>query len=122
MSHRILLVDDAIVIRYLLARILKAGGYQIAGEASNGYEAFEQYKKLQPDLVTMDITMPEMSGIEAIRAIKNYDPEAKIIVCSALGQQAFIDEALEAGAANYILKPFQQKQVLDVVSAVLAER
>ena len=121
MSHRILLVDDAKIIRFMLTRILTAEGYQIAGEASNGFEAIEEYKRLQPDLVTMDITMPEMSGIEAVRAIKAYDPEAKIIICSALGQKALIEEALEAGAENYIIKPFEPKQVLAVISTALAK-
>ncbi|NLW55929.1 MAG: response regulator [Firmicutes bacterium] len=122
MSHQILLVDDAQIIRLMLTRILAAGGYQIAGEAANGYEAIAQYKKLHPDLVTMDITMPDMSGIEAVRAIKEYDPEAKIIICSALGHKFLIQEAIEAGADNFITKPFQPEQVLAVVSAALAQK
>jgi two-component system chemotaxis response regulator CheY len=113
MSYRILLVDDAQVIRVMLTKILKAAGYEIAGEASNGLEAVEKYKDLNPDLVTMDITMPTMSGIEAVREIRKYDPEAKIIMCSAIGQKSMVIEAIEAGARNYIIK------VINVISAVL---
>ena len=119
MSYRILLVDDAQVIRVMLTKILIAAGYEIAGEASNGLEAVEKYKKLNPDLVTMDITMPTMSGIEAVREIKKYDPEAKIIMCSAIGQKSMVIEAIEAGARNYIIKPFEPQKVINVISAVL---
>jgi two-component system chemotaxis response regulator CheY len=119
MSYRILLVDDAQVIRVMLTKILKAAGYEIAGEASNGLEAVEKYKDLNPDLVTMDITMPTMSGIEAVREIRKYDPEAKIIMCSAIGQKSMVIEAIEAGARNYIIKPFEPQKVINVISAVL---
>ena len=119
MSYRILLVDDAQVIRVMLNEILKAAGYEIAGEASNGLEAVEKYKDLNPDLVTMDITMPTMSGIEAVREIRKYDPEAKIIMCSAIGQKSMVIEAIEAGARNYIIKPFEPQKVINVISAVL---
>ena len=122
MSYRILLVDDAQIIRFMLTRILTAGGYEIAGEATNGHEAVEKYKQLQPDLVTMDITMPEMSGIEAVRAIIKYDPKAKIIMCSALGQKNLIMEAIQAGACNFLIKPFQSDKVLAVVSSALSKK
>jgi two-component system chemotaxis response regulator CheY len=103
----------------MLTKILKAAGYEIAGEASNGLEAVEKYKDLNPDLVTMDITMPTMSGIEAVREIRKYDPEAKIIMCSAIGQKSMVIEAIEAGARNYIIKPFEPQKVINVISAVL---
>ena len=119
MNYRILLVDDAIVIRLMLTRILTSAGYKIAGEAGDGQEAVEKYKELKPDLVTMDITMPNMSGIDAVRAIKAYDPEARIIICSAIGQKSMILEAIKAGARNYIIKPFEREKVLAIVAAAL---
>lgn len=119
MKHRILLVDDAKVIRLMLTRILRTAGYEIADEASDGWEGVEKYKELKPDLVTMDITMPTMSGIAAVRAIKEYDPEARIIICSAMGQQSLVDEALKAGACNFIIKPFEPQKVLSAVAAAL---
>lgn len=119
MNQRILLVDDAKVIRLMLTRILTSAGYQIIGEAGDGQEAVEKYKELKPDLVTMDITMPKMSGIDALRAIKAYDPQARIIMCSAMGQKSMVVEAIKAGARNYIIKPFDQEKVLAVVAAAL---
>ncbi|HHT47994.1 MAG TPA: response regulator [Firmicutes bacterium] len=119
MNYRILLVDDAKVIRLMLTRILTSVGYEIAGEAGDGQEAVEKYKQLQPDLVTMDITMPKMSGIEAVRAIKAFDREARIIMCSAVGQKSMILEAIQAGALNYITKPFDREKVLTVVTVAL---
>lgn len=119
MNYRILLVDDAQVIRLMLSKILKTGGYEIAGEASNGLEAVEKYKELQPDLVTMDITMPQMSGIDAVRKIKEYDPQARIIMCSAMGQKSLVIEAIEAGARNFLIKPFDPQKVLKIVAAAL---
>lgn len=119
MSYRIMLVDDAQVTRLMLTRILRAGGYEIAGEASNGMEAVDLYRKINPDLVMMDITMPTMSGIEAVRKIREYDSEAKVVMCSAIGQKSMVIEAIEAGARNYILKPFEPQKVLDVVSSIL---
>ncbi|NLY90596.1 MAG: response regulator [Firmicutes bacterium] len=119
MSRRILLVDDAIVIRLMLTKILTSAGYIIAGEAGDGLEAVEKYKKLKPDLVTMDITMPKMSGIDAVRAIKAYDPEARIVICSAMGQQSMVIEAINAGASTYITKPFNRGKVLAAVETAL---
>ena len=119
MGHRILLVDDSLVIRLILTRILKPAGYEIVGEAGNGEEALAKYKELQPDLVTMDLTMPEMTGIEALKAIMEYDRGAKVVVVSALGQKSLVIEAIEAGALNYITKPFTPQKVLSVVEAAL---
>lgn len=120
MGHRILLVDDSLVIRLILTRILKPAGYKILGEAGDGQEALAKYKELQPDLVIMDLTMPLMMGIEAVQAIRDYDPEARIVMCSALGQKSLILEAMEAGALDYITKPFTPQKVLSVVKAALS--
>lgn len=119
MSARVLLVDDAQVVRLMLKRIFTEAGYEIAGEAVSGAQAVERYRELMPDLVMMDITMPEMKGIEAVKEIITLDPNAKIIMCSSIGSKAKVIEAVEAGAKNYILKPFEAQKVLDVVAAVL---
>ncbi|MBC7319030.1 response regulator [bacterium] len=119
MSKRILIVDDAAFMRMMLKNILTQNGYEIAGEASNGLEAVTLYKELKPDLVTMDITMPEMDGITAVKEIKKIDPEAKIIMCSAMGQQAMVIESIQAGAKDFVVKPFQPDRVLEAVKKVL---
>jgi two-component system chemotaxis response regulator CheY len=119
MSKKILIVDDAAFMRMMLKNILSQNGYEIAGEASNGVEAVALYKELKPDLVTMDITMPEMDGITAVKEIKKIDPEAKIIMCSAMGQQAMVIESIQAGAKDFIVKPFQPDRVLEAVRKVL---
>lgn len=115
----ILVVDDAAFMRMMIKDILIKGGYQIIGEAANGIEAIEQYNKLKPDLVTMDITMPEMEGIEALKQIKQADPKAKVIMCSAMGQQGMVVQAIQAGAKDFIVKPFQPDRVLDAVRKAL---
>ncbi|HHU92561.1 MAG TPA: response regulator [Halanaerobiaceae bacterium] len=111
---RVLIVDDAAFMRLNLKNILK-DNYEIAGEAENGQEAVEMYQELKPDFVTMDITMPIMDGLEAIKAIKDFDPEANIIVCSAMGQQKMIIKAIEAGAKDFIVKPFKEQRVLEAI-------
>lgn len=116
----VLVVDDAKFMRLTLARILEKAGHQIAGEAENGKEAVELYRRLRPELIVMDITMPVMNGIEAVRAIKEIDPGAKIIICSALGQQRMVVEAIEAGASDFIVKPFEENRVLEAVARLLA--
>ena len=115
----ILVVDDAAFMRLMLKDILSQNGYAVVAEAKNGVEAIEMYRKLKVDLVTMDITMPEMDGITAIRQIKNFDPTARIIVCSAMGQQAMVLEAIQSGARDFIVKPFQAERVLDAVKKAL---
>jgi two-component system chemotaxis response regulator CheY len=109
-----MIVDDAAFMRLNLRNILK-DEYDIVGEAKNGKEAVEMYQELKPDIVTMDITMPVMDGLEAIRAIKDIDPDAQIIVCSAMGQQKMIIEAIEAGAKDFIVKPFKEGRVIEAV-------
>ena len=115
MAARVLIVDDAAFMRMMLRDILTKNGYELAGEAPNGAVAVEKYKETQPDLVTMDITMPEMDGITAVKEIKKIDPQARIIMCSAMGQQAMVIEAIQAGARDFIVKPFQPERVLEAV-------
>ncbi|NLW08481.1 MAG: response regulator [Firmicutes bacterium] len=119
MKARVMLVDDAKVMRLMLARIFEQAGYEIVGEASNGLEAVEKYKEIKPDLVMMDITMPEMSGIDAVKEIRNIDPDARIIMCTAMGQRPLVVEAITAGAMNYIVKPFTPSKVLEAAKEAL---
>ncbi|MDE3838628.1 two-component system response regulator [Bacillus methanolicus] len=116
---RILIVDDARFMRITLSNILKKANHEVVGEGENGKDAIELYRRLNPDLVTMDITMPEMSGIEAVREIKKEFPQAKVIMCSAMGQQKMVVEAIEAGAKDFIVKPFDEARVLDAINRVL---
>ncbi|RKX42798.1 MAG: two-component system response regulator [Thermotogae bacterium] len=118
MAKSLLIVDDAAFMRMLLKDIISKAGYEVVGEAANGVDAVEKYKELKPDVVTMDITMPEMNGIEAIKKIKEIDPNAKIIVCSAMGQQAMVVEAIQAGAKDFIVKPFQHSRVIEALQKV----
>lgn len=115
----ILLVDDATIIRMMLKNLLGKSGYEIVGEAENGAKALEKYKELKPGLVIMDITMPEMNGIQATKAIREFDPNALIIMCSAMGQQAMIIESIQAGARDFIVKPFQNERVLEAVMKLI---
>ena len=119
MTKRILVVDDAAFMRMMIKNILVKNGYEVVGEAENGAVAVQMYKQLQPDLVTMDITMPDMDGIEGVKEILKIDPNAKIIMCSAMGQQAMVIEAIKAGAKDFIVKPFQQDRILQAVEKVL---
>jgi len=118
-SIKIMVVDDAIFMRSMLRDIFARGPFVIAGEAENGLEAVRMYHELRPDLTTMDIVMPQMDGITALREIVRLDPDAKVVMCSALGQEALIAEAIEAGARDFIVKPFQPSRVLRVVQSVL---
>lgn len=115
----ILLVDDAAVMRMMLKKILVENGYEVVGEAENGQRAIDRYKELSPNLVIMDITMPELNGIEATKGIKAVDPNALIIMCSAMGQQSMVIEAIQAGARDFIVKPFQQDRVVEAVKKVI---
>jgi len=119
MSKRVLIVDDAAFMRMMIRDILVKNGYEIAGEAENGQKAVELYQEVRPDVVTMDITMPEMDGIAAVKAIKQLDPGARIIMCSAMGQQLMVMEAIQAGARDFIVKPFQQDRVIQALGKVL---
>lgn len=121
MAKRILIVDDAAFMRMMLKDIITKNGYEVAGEAENGAKAVEMYKELKPDLVMMDITMPEMDGIQAVREIKKIDPQAKIIMCSAMGQQAMVIESIQAGARDFIVKPFQAERIVEAIKKVLGK-
>jgi len=118
-AQRILLVDDASFMRMMLKNILVGAGYEVAGEAENGAKAVEYFKTLKPDLVIMDIIMPEMGGIDAVREIVKTHPAAKILMCSSMGQQSLVVEAIQAGAKDFIVKPFQPSNVLEAVKKVL---
>ena len=121
MSKRVLIADDAAFMREMLRDILSEGGYEIAAEASDGNEALERYAEHNPDVVTLDIVMPRKSGLEALRELVANHPGACIVMCSALGQEALVMEALEAGARDFIVKPFKPDNVLAVVEKALAK-
>ena len=119
MAKNILVCDDAAFMRMMIKDILTKNGYNVAGEAENGAKAVEKYKELTPDLVLMDITMPEMDGLQALKEIRKMDANAKIIMCSAMGQQAMVIEAIQSGAKDFIVKPFQAERVLEAVKKVV---
>jgi two-component system, chemotaxis family, chemotaxis protein CheY len=120
MSKRILVVDDAAFMRMMIKDILTKNGFEVVAEAADGMQALEKYKELQPDLVTMDITMPEMDGITSLKEIKKVNPNAKVIMCSAMGQQAMVIDAIQAGAKDFIVKPFQADRVIEAISKALS--
>lgn len=117
---KVLIVDDAAFMRMMLKDILTKNGYEIVGEAENGQIAVEKFKELRPDLVTMDITMPEMDGITAVKRIRSIEGNARIVMCSAMGQQAMVIDAIQAGARDFIVKPFQPERVIEAVQKALA--
>ena len=119
MSKRILIVDDAAFMRMMIKDILSKNGFEVVGEAQDGIQAVELYKELTPDLVTMDITMPEMDGITALKNIREINPNAKVIMCSAMGQQAMVIDAIQAGAKDFIVKPFQADRVIEAIQKAL---
>ena len=120
MGQSVLVCDDAAFMRLMLKNILEQHGYRVVGEAVNGNDAINKYKQLKPDLVTMDITMPEMNGIEAVKTIRAFDSKAKIIMCSAMGQQVMVVEAIQAGASDFIVKPFHADQVMEALRKVMS--
>ena len=115
MAKNILISDDAAFMRMMIKDILTKNGYNVVGEAENGAKAVEKYAELKPDLVLMDITMPEMDGIQALKKIKEADSSALVIMCSAMGQQAMVIESIQAGAKDFIVKPFQADRVIEAV-------
>jgi len=119
LSNTVLVCDDAVFMRTLLSDILSQSGFEVIGEAETGVQAIERYKQLRPDLVTMDIVMPDMGGIDAVREITKFDSEARILMCSAMGQQALVVEAIQAGAKDFVVKPFQPSRVLEAVQRVM---
>ncbi|MCG8500306.1 MAG: response regulator [Firmicutes bacterium] len=119
MSKSVLIVDDAAFMRMMIKDILSKNGYDVVGEAENGAKAIEKYKELYPELVIMDITMPEVDGIAAVKEIKKTNADAKIIMCSAMGQQAMVIESIQAGARDFIVKPFQAERVIEAIKKVI---
>jgi two-component system, chemotaxis family, chemotaxis protein CheY len=119
MSKRILIVDDAAFMRMMIKDILSKNGFDVIGEAQDGVQAVELYQELNPDLVTMDITMPEMDGISALKKIRELNSNAKVIMCSAMGQQAMVIDAIQAGAKDFIVKPFQADRVIEAIQKAL---
>ncbi len=120
MGTKVLIVDDAAFMRMMLRDILAKNGFEVVGEADNGKVAVQMYNELKPDVVTMDITMPEMDGIAAVKEIKAADPNAKVVMVSAMGQQAMVIEAIRSGAADFIVKPFQPDRVLEALGKALS--
>lgn len=116
MQKTVLVVDDSMFMRNILKKILRNNNYAVIDEAENGKSAIDKYFQLKPDIVTMDITMPEMNGLEALKYIKKKDKDANIVVCSAMGQQTLIMEAIQSGAKDFIVKPFQADRVLQTLN------
>jgi two-component system, chemotaxis family, chemotaxis protein CheY len=119
-SHSVLICDDATYMRSLVGEILGRAGFEVVGEAATGAQAVKKYKELRPDFVTMDIVMPDMGGIDAVREICSYDRNAKVLMCSAMGQHGLVTEALKAGARDFVVKPFEPSRLLEAVKRVLA--
>lgn len=119
MKGRVLIADDAVFMRQMIREIIEPEGYEVVGEATNGLEVVDEYQRTNPNLVTMDIVMPKCSGIDAVKEIMKMNPKACIVMCSALGQEALVTEALQAGAKDFIVKPFKPEAVLQTLRKVL---
>lgn len=117
---RVLIVDDAAFMRKMLSDALSSGGHEVVGEAANGNEAVQRFQELRPELTTLDITMPEKDGLQALREILTYDPTARVVMCSALGQESKVLESIKAGAKDFVVKPFRAERVLEAVGKALA--
>ena len=122
MKARVLIADDASFMRQMIREIIEPEGYEVVGEATDGMEAVEQFEELHPDLVTMDIVMPKRSGIDAVKGILEKTPDAQVVMCSALGQETLVMEALQAGAKDFIVKPFKPDNVLSTLRKVLEKK
>jgi two-component system chemotaxis response regulator CheY len=118
---RVLVVDDAVFMRKIVSDAVIAGGHEVVGEAANGNEAVERYGELRPDVTTLDITMPEKDGLAALREILSLDPEAKVVMCSALGQESKVLEAVKRGATDFVVKPFRAPRLLEAIDKALVE-
>ncbi len=119
MANKVLIVDDATFMRMMIKDFLTKNGYEVCGEADNGAKAVLKYKELTPDLVIMDITMPKVDGIQAVKEIMKFNESAKIIMCSAMGQQGMVIEAIQAGAKDFIVKPFQENRIIEAVKKII---
>lgn len=115
---RVLIVDDAAFMRLSLKMMLERNGYEVIGDAENGEDAIEKYKALSPDIVTMDCTMPKMDGLEALKIIKQYDDSCKVIMITAVGQESIVRKSILAGATNFIVKPFKEETVINVLNSI----
>ena len=116
---RVLVVDDAAFMRKMLGDALSKGGHEVVGEAGNGVEAVDRFRDLKPDVTTLDITMPEKDGLAALKEILTLDPAARVVMCSALGQESKVLEAIKAGAKDFVVKPFQPERVVDAIGKAL---
>jgi two-component system chemotaxis response regulator CheY len=117
---RVLIVDDAMFMRMTIKQMLEAHGHSIAGEAGDGIEAVKKFIECKPDVVLLDITMPEMNGVEALKRIKELDPDARVIICSAMGQQAMVAQAIQYGAKDFIVKPFEEDRLIAAVDKIMS--
>ena len=121
MSGTVLICDDTMFMRAMIAQALTTGGYEVVGQAETGADAIEQYNECKPTVVTMDMVMPDVSGIDALRAIVETDPDACVVMCSAMGQERLVEEAMAAGARGYVVKPFKADQLLSEIQSALAK-
>ncbi len=119
MGHKVLVVDDASFMRMMIKNILLKNSFEVAGEAADGLQAVEMYKATQPDAVLLDVTMPQMDGLQALIEIKKFDPNAKVIMCSAMGQESMVIEAIKSGALDFIVKPFQPERIIKTLQKLL---
>lgn len=121
MSNRLLVCDDSSFMRSAIIQTLEGAGYTVVGEAETGADAVRMYKELKPDVVTMDVVMPDVSGLEAVREIVSEDANAHIVMCSAVGQETFVSQAIEAGASSYVVKPFGPPELIEAVKRATGE-
>ncbi|MCI8314093.1 MAG: response regulator [Lachnospiraceae bacterium] len=117
---KVMVVDDAVFMRMTIKKMLEAHGHSVIGEAGNGVEAVKKYVEIKPEVVLLDITMPEMNGVEALKRIKEVDAKAKVIICSAMGQQAMVAQAIQSGAKDFVVKPFEEGRLAAAVDRVMA--
>lgn len=119
MKNRILIVDDSFYMRTMLKNMLTDAGYEVVGEAANGQQAVEMAANTKPDLITLDVILPDNTGLDVLKSIRQNDPDVKVVMCSAVGQEVIVNEALESGASAYIVKPFSEEKVLEIVGGAL---
>ena len=121
MKNRILIVDDSFYMRTMLKNMLTDAGYDVVGEAANGQQARDLASETKPDLITLDVILPDNTGLEVLKDIRQELPDVKIVMCSAVGQEVIVNEALESGASAYIVKPFSEEKVLEIVGSALQD-
>lgn len=118
---RVLIVDDAAFMRMAIKKVLEKNGFEVVGEAENGEVGYQKYMQLKPDVVTMDITMPEMTGIEALKEIRKFDPSAKVVMVSAMGQESLVREAIISGAKSFVVKPYKEEHIVQTLTSIAQE-